>query len=259
MSKTKLGIVVILMIAMVIALMPGMVQADSFKFGAKADKTSLKEGDTVTITLSVGSINAGELGINTFEAMLSYDKNIFEEVTESDFSPSNKWSITYNGNYSTNAGKILGMILSSGVKEDQTVGTLKLKVKSGVGEISNTTVKLTEITTNNGSDLITDTDKEINFKIIKATSEEPKKDDDKIENGNKGDTSKGTDSESSSNSGLNSGSGTSSSTDSKSGNTTKKISVLPYTGTIAPIMLIGMPVLAILARVAYRRYKTIDR
>ena len=49
----------------------------------------------------------------------------------------------------------IGVIIASGVTEDQTIGTITLKVKEGV-EYQNTTVSFTGIATNNGTDIIND-------------------------------------------------------------------------------------------------------
>lgn len=158
MKKTqKILLSIIVIIAM---LIPNCVLADSFAFKATADKSSAKGGETVTITLGVSDIDAGELGINTVEAMLSYDSTIFEEVTQSSFNSLNNWSLTYNGEETAQKGKILGVILVSGVKENQNIGTVTLKVKENV-EYAETIIKITDIKTNNGQTLIEETDKEI--------------------------------------------------------------------------------------------------
>ena len=106
-------------IILLLILLPTQVQADSFKFNATANKNNVQPGETVTITLNVSDINAGELGINTVEAYLEYDSTIFEEVTQSDIESLNNWSITYNEEETEYKGKMLAVILQDGVTEDQ--------------------------------------------------------------------------------------------------------------------------------------------
>lgn len=161
MKKTvKLLIITILLLL----LLPVTVKADSFNLNVTANKTSLKPGDTVEINLNLSNINAGELGINTLEAVLEYDSNVFEEVTQSSFSSLNNWSITYNNEDTENKGKFLAVIVVAGVKENQDIGKITLKVKNGVKD-TNTTVKIKNITSNNGQELIKENDKQVTFKV----------------------------------------------------------------------------------------------
>ena len=166
MMKKRLSLMTILLIFVVVLLMGKEVMAYSFNMIATPSVTSIKEGETVTITLGIKDIDAGELGINTVETEIEYDSSIFEEVKQEDIKSKNNWSLTYNG------GKILGIILSSGVKEDQNnIGEINIKLKTGI-EATETTIRFTKITTNNGTELITDTDKEIKLTVgnTKATT-----------------------------------------------------------------------------------------
>lgn len=149
---------------LLVFLLPVTVKADSFNLNVKANKTSLKPGDTVEINLNLSNINAGELGINTLEAVLEYDSNVFEEVTQSSFSSLNNWSITYNNEDTEYKGKFLAVIVVAGVKENQDIGKITLKVKSGAKD-TNTTVKIKNITSNNGKQLIKENDKQVTFKV----------------------------------------------------------------------------------------------
>lgn len=157
----KLLIITTLLLAF---LLPVTVKADSFNLNVTSNKTSLKQGDTVEINLNLSNINAGELGINTLEAVLEYDSNVFEEVTQSSFKSLNNWSITYNNEDTENKGKFLAVIVVAGVKENQDIGKITLKVKNSAKD-TNTTVKIKNITSNNGKQLIKENDKQITFKV----------------------------------------------------------------------------------------------
>ena len=165
-GKKKIFLMIGVVLIVLMLLIPVRVQADSFRFGMKANKTSLKAGETVTISLSVNDIDAGDAGINTVEGKFKYDSNVFEEVKKSDFTSSNGWSLTYNDEETAQKGKLLGVVLQSGTKKNQEIGKVKLKVKSKV-KVSQTTIKMTNIATNNGSDLIKDSDKQVILKLTK--------------------------------------------------------------------------------------------
>ena len=240
--RRTIKIVAIIMIFMIF-LMPIYVQADSFKFNAISDKTQVQPGEEVVITLNLSDIDAGELGINTVEATLSYDTNIFEEVTQEDFKSLNNWSLTYNGEETEQKGKILGVIIASGVTEDQSIGTIKLKVKEGV-EYQTTTINLTNIATNNGTDIINEEDKSISLEIGTAPAEEePDIDDDSniiIDDNTDEDTNTTINTPSSDN--------------------TQSPNKLPQTGTaMFVIILFVIITLAILTVLGYNRYKNIDK
>lgn len=147
-----------------VILLTVTVKADSFKFNVKANKASLKPGDTVAINLNISNIDAGDLGINTLEAVLEYDYNVFEEVTQDNFQSANNWSLTYNNEDTENKGKFLAVIVASGVKENQDIGRITLKVKNSAKD-TNTTVKFKNVFSNNGQTLIKEADKSIAFKV----------------------------------------------------------------------------------------------
>lgn len=136
----------------------------SFKFNVTANTSTLKPGDEVTITLGLSNINVGENGINTLQGVLSYDDAVFEKVTSSDISSQNNWTITYNDEETDRQGTFLAVILSGGVKETQTIGTIKLKVKENITAKS-TQIKFTQITSSEGTTLVNETDKTISLSI----------------------------------------------------------------------------------------------
>ncbi len=236
--KKSLKILVSILIIVSI-LIPTQVQADSFKLQATANKSNVKAGETVTITLKLADIDAGELGINTIESYLEYDKEIFEEVTQSSIQSLNNWSITYNDEETAYKGKMLAVILQAGVTENQDIGTVTLKVKNGV-TYTNTEIKIKNITSNNGSELITETNKVIPLEIGTKPVEEPN-------SGNDGNT------------GINNNGGT---TGNKNQGNSANISQtkIPNTGIMRyfVIAIAGMGIVAIVVYLKYKQYKKID-
>ena len=104
-----------------------------------SSSSKLKAGDTVTVTMSLGNIDAGN-GIDTITAELNYDKNVFETVETSNLIASNSWTPTYAS--STN---MLTVLKNSKVTKGETVLTITstLSVKS-------TTVTLKDIVVSGG-------------------------------------------------------------------------------------------------------------
>ncbi len=109
-----------------------------------SSKSKLKAGDTVTVTMSLGNIDAGN-GIDTITAAeLNYDKNVFETVETSNLIASNSWTPTYAS--STN---MLTVLKNSKVTKGETVLTITLKVKSTLS-VKSTTVTLKDIVVSGG-------------------------------------------------------------------------------------------------------------
>ena len=145
--------IIITLIIMVVAtmLMGTGVKAASSSFSASvtASQKTLNPGDTVTITLGISDINMGSDGINTVEGTLSYDSAIFETVSSSNIQSLNNWSTTYN----EGTGKFLSVMLGDGVKSNTQIFSITLTVKASATETT-ATVSLKDITSNNGTDLV---------------------------------------------------------------------------------------------------------
>lgn len=164
MKKIKKLFILIVLIS--ILGMTKFVYASSFNFTTNTSLNTLKPGDTVEISLSISNIDVGESGINTIEAVLEYDENVFEPVLPTDFAGLNNWSITYNNEEGENKGKFVAVIVQEGVTETQEIGKLTLKVKSNVN-VDSTNITFSNIKSNDGVEEITNPDKTISLKINK--------------------------------------------------------------------------------------------
>lgn len=164
MKKLIKTILFTIIVFAVIVVTNSQVQADSFNLTVSADKQYVAQGETVTINLRLNNIDAGELGINTLEAKLQYDTSIFEEVRQSNIKSVNNWSITYNDEDTEENGKLLAVIVQSGVKEDQDIGSITLKVKENV-EYKKTTITISNIESNNGQTTIAEEDKQVVLEV----------------------------------------------------------------------------------------------
>lgn len=165
----------LIIIIMTLCILIPTVKGVNFKFIATPNATDVESGDTITISLKISDIDAGELGINTFKCLFKYDESIFEEVK---ITSKNNWSITYNDQKDNEEyGTLLAVLLSAGVTEDQEIGEITLKVKeNSEGKTGNIT--FTEVSTNDGQVTITDTDKTIGINVAgEQNSEEDNKED----------------------------------------------------------------------------------
>ena len=135
--KTKLKTLITVSIMALIVVISTISNAASVGM-LLSSNSKLKAGDTVTVTMSLGNIDAGN-GIDTITAELNYDKNVFETVETSNLIASNSWTPTYAS--STN---MLTVLKNSKVTKGETVLTITLKVKSTLS-VKSTTVTLKDI------------------------------------------------------------------------------------------------------------------
>lgn len=109
--------------------------------------------------------------MNTLEGILDYSRETFEEVKSSDIVPQNSWAITYNDEDTELNGKFLATRMAGEIKEDQVLATITLKVKKDVTD-QTTTITVKDIATNDGKNLIEETDKTVDIEI-KTNDQEP--------------------------------------------------------------------------------------
>lgn len=130
----------------------------------KLNEEEVKNGDTILITINVKNVTQ-ENGINVIQGKLEYDKNIFEKIENKDFEAKNNWSIVYNAENTNSEGKFILLNLSEGKKEDEELAELKLKVKENA-KSTNTSIKLTEVCTVDGENIVKveNSEKEIKIK-----------------------------------------------------------------------------------------------
>ncbi len=145
------------------------VQASSYKFTATPSKTTVKPGDEVTISLKVQDIDAGMEGINVVETSLVYDTAVFDKFEIVD---KNEWTSTYNNNSGERYGKLLFKKMVTGVKDDEVIGVLKFKLKEKL-DITETKIKLLQVTSNDGYELLNEGDRIITLKIVKEDNQNP--------------------------------------------------------------------------------------
>ena len=95
-TNLKKALVVIMIAIMVISIGTLVTAAEgNYSVGmALASNSKLKAGDTVKIDVKLTSISAGD-GIDTIAGELTFDKNVFETPTATDFVSTTSWTPTY--------------------------------------------------------------------------------------------------------------------------------------------------------------------
>lgn len=167
-NSLKASIVILCMSVIVLMVIKSDVYSSSFKFGVTASKTKLKPGESTIVTMKISDIvDSNNLGINALESILEYDTNVLEVVTPNDMAGKNNWTITYN---TVEQNFLLSNIIS-GVKEEQEIGEIKFKVKDNVGQ-TKTIIRFKNVKSNDGNNLMTETDKEIELTIYEDEAEE---------------------------------------------------------------------------------------
>lgn len=156
----------IIIVILILGVLGSTVQASSFNLGVVPDKESIAPGEELEIALDISNINFGDEGLNTIEGSLEYNQNIFEKVESSSFFSLNGWAFTLNSEDTDQNGKFLGILLGEGAKSNQTIAKIKLKAKAGIND-QTTTIKIKDIQTNDGTNMIKEADKEISVKIEK--------------------------------------------------------------------------------------------
>lgn len=240
---TILGMLVIMLSAFT-----QTVKAAGFNFNVSPNATTVEYGDTVTISLKVTDIDAGELGINTVECMLQYDEEMFEDIQ---IQSKNNWSITYNDRKDNeNYGKFLAVLLGTGVTEDQEIGTISFKVKTNSTAKSGN-ITFSQVASNDGQNIIPTSDKTVTINIKEENANNNNN------NGNKGD--KADDNTIIDITDNNDNKTTSTNKNNlNSNNVNMSTKPIPQTGDdlfIIVLCIVGMTAISISAFIEYRRYK----
>jgi len=147
----------------------GIVSASSFDVGVNPTEVTAKQGESIEVKVDLKDIDMKEKGINTLEGYINFDEDVIENV---ELVTKNDWQIEYNKDSNSDLyGKFLMVKDIEGIKENEEVLTLKIKVKDKVKKES-TKVILKDLTSNDGENLVNIGNKEINinFEGVKAVN-----------------------------------------------------------------------------------------
>ena len=163
----KLRLIIALSIIMV--SLTGIVSASSFDVGVNPTEVTAKQGESIEVKVDLKDIDMKEKGINTLEGYITFDEDVIENV---ELETKNDWQIEYNKDSNSDLyGKFLMVKDIEGIKENEEVLTLKIKVKDKVKK-EGTKVILKDLTSNDGENLVNIGNKEINinFEGVKAVN-----------------------------------------------------------------------------------------
>ena len=102
-------------------------KSDIVRANLISEKSQLKHGEEIVVTLKFDQYNKQTEAINCFQAVLDYDKEVFEKVVQANFRTLNNWeSLKYN----QETGDFV-VIKKAGIKKDEEIIQITLKVKEG--------------------------------------------------------------------------------------------------------------------------------
>ena len=165
MKKLKL----IIALSIIMVSFTGIVSASSFDVGVNPTEVTAKQGESIEVKVDLKDIDMKEKGINTLEGYINFDEEVIENV---EVETKNDWQIEYNKDSNSDLyGKFLMVKNIEGIKENEEVLTLKIKVKDKVKK-EGTKVILKDLTSNDGENLVNIGNKEINinFEGVKAVN-----------------------------------------------------------------------------------------
>ena len=156
-------------LSVIMVSLTGVVSASSFDVGVNPTDVTAKQGESIEVKVDLKDIDMKEKGINTLEGYINFDEDVIENV---EVETKNDWQIEYNKDSNSDLyGKFLMVKDIEGIKENEEVLTLKIKVKDKVKKES-TKVILKDLTSNDGENLVNIGNKEINinFEGVKAVN-----------------------------------------------------------------------------------------
>ena len=156
-------------LSVIMVSLTGIVSASSFDVGVNPTEVTAKQGESIEVKVDLKDIDMKEKGINTLEGYINFDEDVIENV---EVETKNDWQIEYNKDSNSDLyGKFLMVKDIEGIKENEEVLTLKIKVKDKVKKES-TKVILKDLTSNDGENLVNIGNKEINinFEGVKAVN-----------------------------------------------------------------------------------------
>lgn len=171
----KRSIKILLTVLVIMICIAGAVNAASITMELKSS-SKIVAGDTVVVTLRIKNIDAGQ-GVDTIRGSLVYDTNIFEAITDNNYTTCfqglNSWNIT-GFNVEEN---MFTALRGNKVNMASDVIQIKLKAKSTV-TVDSTTIQVKDMEISGGEETGDINPTDVSIKIDKAaqiTPEDPNK------------------------------------------------------------------------------------
>lgn len=146
--------------SMILISFTGIISASSFDVSVNPKEITAKPGETINVKVSLKDIDMSGNGINILEGNINFDKEMIENV---DVEGENNWKIEYNKDSNSDLnGKFLMIKDVNGIKDDEEILNLKIKIKDNIKK-ANTKILLKDLTSNDGNNLINIGSREINI------------------------------------------------------------------------------------------------
>lgn len=125
MKKKILKLITIIMLLVI--TYATIASALSLTVSMETNNTTIAESTEFTVTVKVSNLDVGDNGINSLTGTLKYNKDVFEEITDSSVEGLNGW----NSSFEKDTGKIVST-KQSFVKSEESVFNITLKTKEKV-------------------------------------------------------------------------------------------------------------------------------
>lgn len=166
----KRSIKILLAVLVIMICIVGTVNAASITTELKSS-SNLVAGDTVTITLRIKNIDAGD-GVDAISGALVYDTNVFETITEDNYTTYIQGVNSWNPiGYNTQENRFTA-VRGNKVNMASDVLQIKLKAKSSV-TVDSTTIQVKDIEFSGGLDTGDINPADVSIKIDKASQITP--------------------------------------------------------------------------------------
>lgn len=139
-----------------------IVNASSFEMKVESDKNVIKPGETIVLTVSIQNVNFDNDGIDLLLTNISYDNNVFENITQENIKAVGEWGgLLFN---SSNNKLIIER--NSQTKSNEEVFQISLKAKDKI-EVESSTISIEQSQSTDGNQDINGIDGKIELKTQK--------------------------------------------------------------------------------------------
>lgn len=139
-----------------------IVNASSFEMKVESDKNIIKPGETIVLTVSIQNVNFDNDGIDLLLTNISYDNNVFENITQENIKAVGEWGgLLFN---SSNNKLIIER--NSQTKSNEEVFQISLKAKDKI-EVESSTISIEQSQSTDGNQDINGIDGKIELKTQK--------------------------------------------------------------------------------------------
>ena len=166
----KIIIISITIIIAILLLTYNLVSANTIKLEAKVSSTTtqIEDKQELTITFRLDKYNEIDKGINAYKATLEYDKNIFEEVTEKNFTSQNDWEQL---KYNKETGEFVAIKKVGSITPEDIV-KINFKAKNEL-KAGKTEIKITDVVSSEGKADIQINEAKVEVDIMEDQEEIP--------------------------------------------------------------------------------------